>query len=502
MRHISEYHGGFFRESFEKRMNSTNDNDIAIVGMACMFSKAPDVETYWERILAGACAIGDHPDPEILRYFDPNSEAFERIYTKRGAFLGDLAKFNPMEFGVMPDSLDGVEPDHFLALKVAKAALDDAGWQKQKNFPRERTDIIIGHGVYVNPSNVNWIQHGLVLDQTVALLAQINPHWTAAELKDIHQKLKAQLPPLNAAIIPSMIPNIIAGRIANRLDLMGANYIIDAACASSIVAITHGVNNLLLNRCDAALVGGVQACMLAQDLMTFCQIGALSHRNDSPRPFDADADGTLFGEGVGMAVLKRRKDAERDGDRIYAFIKGFGLSSDGKSSGLLAPRFEGEVLAIRRAYETSGIDPRIHRSGRGPRDRDSTGRRHRGEGADGNLRRPRQDRSALCAIGSVKSMIGHCVPAAGISSVIKATMALHQKVIPPTGNFTKPHPTLGIDQTPFYISTETRPWVHGGKHAAPRRCQRDGLRRHQLAPDPRGGGGMKHAALSARANFF
>ncbi len=448
-------------------MKSNHDNDIAIVGMACTFSKAPDVATYWDRILAGEVSIGDHPDPDILRYFDPDSEAFERIYTKRGAFLGDLAKFNPMEFGVMPDSLDGVEPDHFLALKAAKAALDDAGWQKQKNFPRERTDIIIGHGVYVNPSNVNWIQHGLVLDQTVALLGEINPSWTAADLQEIHRKLKAQLPPLNPAIIPSMIPNIIAGRIANRLDLMGANYIIDAACASSIVAITHGVNNLLLNRCDVALVGGVQACMLPQDLMTFCQIDALSRRNDSPRPFDADADGTLFGEGVGMAVLKRRKDAERDGDRIYAFIKGYGLASDGKSSGLLAPRLEGEILAIRRAYETSGIDPgsvgmlEAHATGIPLGDATEI-KAYREVFGPGDRSGPN------CAVGSVKSMIGHCVPAAGIGSTIKAVMALYQKVIPPTANFVKPHPTLGIENTPFYISKEARPWIHAGR--TPRRA--------------------------------
>lgn len=444
-----------------------NDNDIAIVGMACLFSQAPDIATYWDRILAGACAIGNHPDPDIVRYFDPNSEAFERIYTMRGAFLGDLAKFNPLEFGVMPDSLDGVEPDHFLALKIAKAALDDAGWQKQKNFPRERTDIIVGHGVYVNPSNVNWIQHGLVLDQTVTLLAEINPQLTAADLKNIHQKLKAQLPPLNPAIIPSMIPNIITGRIANRLDLMGANYIVDAACASSIVAITHGVNNLLLNRCDVALVGGVQACMLPQDLMTFCQIDALSRRDDSPRPFDKDADGTLFGEGVGMAVLKRRKDAERDGDRIYAFIKGYGLASDGKSSGLLAPRLEGEILAIRRAYETSGIDPAtvglIEAHATGIPLGDATEIKALKE-----VYGSRAKGGPVCAVGSVKSMIGHCVPAAGIGSMIKAVMSLHQKVIPPTANFSAPHPTLGIDQTPFYISTETRPWVHGG--SLPRRA--------------------------------
>jgi acyl transferase domain-containing protein len=451
----------------DKAMTPDPSEDIAIVGMACLFAQAPDAATYWDNILAGRSAIGQHPDPDIVRYFDPASSAFERIYTMRGAFLGDLATFNPLEFGVMPDSLDGVEPDHFLALKVAKAALDDAGWQQRADFPRERTDIIIGHGVYVNPSNVNWIQHGLVLDQTVALLGEALPHLTEADRRAVHAKLKAQLPPLNAAIIPSMIPNIIAGRIANRLDLMGANYIVDAACASSIVAITHGINNLRLGRCDAALVGGVQACMLPQDLMTFCQIGALSHREDSPRPFDAEADGTLFGEGVGMAVLKRRSDAERDGDRVYAYIKGYGLASDGRSSGLLAPRLEGEILAIRRAYETSGIDPRtvglIEAHATGIPLGDATEIKALKE-----VYGPGAKSGPDVAVGSVKSMIGHCVPAAGIGSVIKATLALYHKVLPPTGNFTAPHPTLGLDGSPFFISTETRPWVHG--RSTPRRA--------------------------------
>ncbi len=436
-----------------------HEDDVAIVGMAAMFADAPDVGSYWNNILAGHCAMADHPDPGIRRYYDPDADTFERIYTIRGAFLGDLATFNPLEFGVMPDSIDGVEPDHFLALNTARAALEDAGLLN-KDFPRERTDIILGHGVYVNPSNVNWIQHGLVLDQTVDVIRGLFPDMTDAQAADIHKTLKAKLPPMNASTIPAMIPNVIAGRIANRLDLKGANYIVDAACASSLVALSHGVNNLLLGRCDVAMVGGVQACMLAQDLMTFCQIGALSH-HPAPRPFDADADGTLFGEGVGIAVLKRRKDAERDGDRIYAVIKGYGISSDGKSQGLLAPRFEGEVLAIRRAYETSGVDPQtvglIEAHATGIPLGDSIEIQ-----ALTDVYGKRNGRGPTCAIGSVKSMIGHCVPAAGIASVIKAALSLYHKVLPPTANFEKPHPKLGIEETPFYVNTELRPWIHAG----------------------------------------
>ncbi|HMP72468.1 MAG TPA: polyketide synthase [Kiritimatiellia bacterium] len=442
-----------------------HQDDVAIIGVAGRFAQAPDAQSLWENILAGVCAIGTHPDPDIQRYYDPDSEAFERIYTTRGAFLGDLATFDPLEFGVMPDSLVGVEPDHFLALKVAKDALVDAGLEG-KAFPRERTDVILGHGVYINPSNVNWIQHGLVLDQTVNVIRDLFPGISKDDLERVHRTLKGQLPPLNAQSIPAMIPNVIAGRIANRLDLMGANYIVDAACASSLVALSHGVNHLLLDRCDVALVGGVQACMLAQDLMTFCQIDALSRRDDAPRPFDADADGTLFGEGVGMAVLKRRRDAERDGDRIYAVIKGYGISSDGKSSGLLAPRLEGEKLAIGRAYETSGVDPRsvglIEAHATGIPLGDSI-ELH----ALTDIYGSRQG-SPTCGIGSVKSMIGHCVPAAGIASVIKAAFALYHKILPPTANFSTPHPKLKIEDSPFYVLTEPRPWLHTA--ATPRRA--------------------------------
>lgn len=446
-------------------MNTIND-DIAVIGMACLFAEAPDVSTYWENILAGKCCISDHPSPSAKRYLDPTSTNFERIYTIRGGYLKELATFDPLAFGVMPDSVVGTDPDHFLALRVAKEALDDAGLSN-KPFPRERTDVILGHGTYINPSNVNWIQHGLVLDQTIDVLRQVNPGLSEEYLEAVFKKLRASLPPLNPATVPALIPNIITGRIANRLDLQGSNYIIDAACSSSLVAISHGINNLLMNKSDVALVGGVQACMLPQDIMTFCQINALSRRQDAPRPFDKDADGTLFGEGVGVAVLKRRKDAERDGDRIYGLIKGYGIASDGKSSGILAPRFEGEVLAIRRAYEMAQVDPQsvglIEAHATGIPLGDATELRALTE-----VRGAPADKDKV-PVGSVKSMIGHCVPAAGIGSFIKATLSLYHKILPPTANFTAPHPDLHIDRTPYYVNTETRPWVHGKKDT-PRRA--------------------------------
>ena len=148
----------------------------------------------------------------------------------------------------------------------------------------------------------------------------------------------------------------MSGRIANRLDLKGANYTVDAACASSLIAVELAVNDLLVKKCDAVIAGGVQLAAHHLMLMVFCQLGALS-RSSQIRPFDKDADGTLLGEGVGMVVLKRLEDAERDGSRIYAVIKGIGSASDGKAKSVIAPRLEGEQLAIKRAYEKAGISP-------------------------------------------------------------------------------------------------------------------------------------------------
>jgi acyl transferase domain-containing protein len=447
-------------------MVGSRSDDIAIVGMAGMFPGAPDVRTFWENILAKRCSISDHPDPEAVHLLDPESDAFERVYSLRGGFLKDIARFDPVKYGVPPLTVASGDTDQFLAVKVASEALEDAGLG-DGNFPRERTEVILGHGSYFNPGNIVWFQRGVALDQTIKILRQLNPDLSDTDADRIRQYLDKSLPQITAQTPPTLIPNIISGRVANRLDLMGANYIVDGACASSLIALDNAAKDLLLDRCDLVLAGGVQACMPALELMLFCAVGAMS-RHPALRPFDKDADGTMLGEGVGILVLKRLPDAERDGDRVYAVIKGCGVASDGRARALLAPRVEGGALAIRRAYENAGIDPQTvelieaHGTGIPLGDRTEIGALRVIFGS-------REGRYPRIAVGGVKSNIGHCRPAAGIAGAIKATFALYHKILPPTANCDAPNPDLNLEETPFYINMEARPWIRG-KIGSPRRA--------------------------------
>ena len=196
----------------------------------------------------------------------------------------------------------------------------------------------------------------MIIEFFLQALRNLHPEYTAAEIDEIKKELKAGLPPFSADTAPALIGNIIAGRIANRLDFMGPSFTVDAACASALLAIEIGVGDLLSRKYDMVLAGGANVNAPLPTLGLFCQLGALSRR-EQIRPFDKDADGTILGEGLGMIVLKRREDAERDGDRIYAIIKGVGVASDGRAVHVMAPRVEGEELALRRAYEMAGVSP-------------------------------------------------------------------------------------------------------------------------------------------------
>lgn len=451
----------------KRKQKSAPKDEVAIIGMACMFPKAPDLKAYWQNIVSKVSAISDPPkDWEAERYFNPSSKENDQVYCKRGGYLGDLARFDPFEFGVMPSALDGGEPDHYLALRIANEALLDAGYSRD-SIDSERTEVIIGRGTYINRGVTNIFQHGVVIGQTIQILQTLHPEYTKDDLQKIREHLKGKLPPFNPDIVPSCVPNVLSGRIANRLNLMGTNYLVDAACASSLIAVEHGISDLLSGKCDLALAGGVNASIPPPILMIFSQIDALS-RNQALRPFDEGADGTMLGEGLGVIVLKRKSDAERDGDRIYAVLKGVGVASDGTSSGLLAPRQEGQVLAMKRAYEAAAISPEsvelIEAHGTGIALGDIT--------EIESLCKVfgiRKGAGPRCAIGTVKSMIGHLIPASGIASLIKTALALYHKVLPPTLNCDTPNPKLGLEKSPFYINTETRPWIHGDK-MIPRRA--------------------------------
>ncbi|MEW5987988.1 MAG: beta-ketoacyl synthase N-terminal-like domain-containing protein, partial [Chloroflexota bacterium] len=435
------------------------DHDIAIVGMACLFPGAADLGAYWHNVVHKVNAIGDPPaeawDLEAL--YDPDSTETDRIYCKKGGFIGPLATFNPVKHGIMPNVVDGAEPDQWLALDLARQALQDAGYQD--DVPeRHRAAVILGRGTYLNRGNTNHFHHGSLVAEMLQIIRQLHPEYKDDDLQLIRQELRRNLAPFNAATAQGLVPNIIAGRIANKFDLMGPSYTVDAACASSLIALDHAVRGLRRREFDLALVGGAHVVSHAPMFMVFCQLNALS-RKGVIRPFDAEADGTILGEGLGMVVIKRLSDALRDGHRVYAVIKGVGTASDGHGLSVMAPRLEGQVLAIRRAYEQTDVSPRslalVEAHGTGTAVGDATeiqslttvfGRREGGR--------------ATIAISAVKSMIGHLMPAAGIAGLIKTTLALYHKVLPPTLNVEQPDPALKLEETPFYINTESRPWVH------------------------------------------
>jgi acyl transferase domain-containing protein/phosphopantetheinyl transferase len=440
---------------------------IAITGMSCLFPGAPGLDAYWRNILGGVDAVSDPPpeswDPGV--YYDPAFANPDATYCKRGGYLGSLASFDALAHGVPPVAVGG-EPDQWLALHVAMEALADAGATDLAPEVRRRTAIVLGKGTYLNGGNAIAVQRGLVVGQTIDLVRRLHPEHSEAQLEALRRELQAVLPPLGPDTVPGLIPNIVVGRIANRLDLMGAAYTVDAACASSLVAVQHAVRDLQDGACDLALAGGSQVWMPVATLNLFCRLGALS-RGEQIKPFDKDADGTLLGEGIGMVVLKRLSDAVRDGDRVYAVIRGVGVASDGRGVGVMAPRLEGEELALRRAYEAAEISPRtvglIEAHGTATPVGDAVEiealTRVFGE---------RDGPQPRTAVGTVKSMISHTIPAAGVAGMIKTALALHHRVLPPTLHCDEPNPKLGLERTPFYINTQTRPWIHGGSE--PRRA--------------------------------
>lgn len=448
-----------------RRLDPAED-DIAIIGMAGLYPQADDVEIFWANVLAKKDCVTESPEGWLGGgyIYDPESSDPSRIYTRRGGFLGDLSRFDARQFGTMPLSVEGAQPDQFLALKVAHDALVDAGYPAGRH-DHQATGVILGHAVHAHRGNTNGIQQVWMDGQTHQLLAALFPDLPEARIREAIAAMQATLPRLSKETIPGLVPNILTGRVCNRLDLMGPNYIIDAACSSSIIAVDLAISELRAGRADMMLAGGINTTTSPLVYAVFCSVDALS-RDGRIRPFDRGANGTVLGEGAGVLVLKRLADALRDEDRIHAVIKGVGQSSDGKSSGLMAPRLEGEVLAVRRAYAQTGIDPatigllEAHGTGIPLGDRTEVE-------ALRTVFGPREGRLPTVPVGSVKSMIGHCIPASGSAGIIKMALALSRKVIPPT-LCDEVSPEIGLDDTPFHVSTETRPWIHSADH--PRRA--------------------------------
>ena len=413
--------------------------DVAIVGMACMFPQAPDLAKFWANVVHGVDAVTEVPegrwDPEV--YYAEGGTG-EHTPSRWGGFLPEIP-FDPLKYGIPPSSLTAIEPVQLLALAVAEQALTDAGYG-DGGFDRDRTSVVFGAEAGSDLSNAT-------------VLRTVLPSY----LGRIPEPLDAQLPRLTEDSFPGMLANVIAGRIANRLDLGGANYTVDAACASSLAAIDVACKELVSGTSDVVLAGGADLHNGINDYLMFSSVQALSPTGRC-RTFDGSADGIALGEGVACVVLKRLTDAERDGDRIYAVVKGMGSASDGKSLGLTAPRPEGQRSALQRAYRNARVSPaevgliEAHGTGTVVGDRTelttlSTVFTEAGAAP------------GACAVGSVKSQIGHTKCAAGLAGLIKAAMALHTATVPPTLHVADPNPGWQRESSPFAFFPEARPWA-------------------------------------------
>jgi phosphopantetheine--protein transferase-like protein len=427
---------------------------IAIIGLACLFPGAPDLGRFWRNIVDGVDAIGEVPAGRWdAQFYDPDSKEIDRFYCKRGGFVDEHADFDPLPFGVMPRATDSVEPDQLLTLKVGYEALRDAGYESRP-FPRAHTGVIVGRGNYVGAGVLRLEQHVRLLPQILQTLGDLFPDLSAEALAAVRSRLQQQFAYYGPDVAVGMIPNLLASRLANRLDLHGPAYTVDAACASSLIAVEQACAALRRGETDMMLVGGAH---LTHDLTfwaTFCQLGALS-RSGVVRPLSAEADGILAGEGIGMAVLKRLDDALADDDRIYAVIEGVGSSSDGRAASLVAPSATGQRIALDKAWaglpfgrDRIGL---VEAHGTGTPTGDTVELETLGE-----FFGPHEGEGARPVIGSVKSMIGHAMPASGMASLIKTALAVYHGVLPPTLHCETPHPKLA--QTRFRTVGSSEPW--------------------------------------------
>ncbi len=437
------------------------EETVAIIGMSCLFPKSPGLSAYWRLLFNGLDGIDEVPESHwpVQDFFNEKPGEKDRVYVKRGGFITPV-DFDPMEFGIPPNLMEATDTSQLLGLVVARECLQDAGYlYTDQAFDRDRVSVILG---------VTGTQ-----ELVIPLGARLgHPHWRRAlasagiegeKARQIVEKISDSYVSWQEGSFPGLLGNVVAGRISNRLDLGGTNCVVDAACASSMSALHLSMLELLSGRSDMVITGGVDTLNDIFMHMCFASTQILSPSGDV-RPFSRRADGTLLGEGIGMLVLKRLADAEKDGDRVYAVIRGLGTSSDGRSQSIYAPRAAGQAKALRQAYRTAGVAPAtvelIEAHGTGTRVGDRTEVEALREVFGGDDR--------FCALGSVKSMIGHTKAAAGSAGLIKAALALHHKVLPATIKAEDPDPGLNLDHSPFYLNHRSRPWFAHPDH--PRRA--------------------------------
>jgi polyketide-type polyunsaturated fatty acid synthase PfaA len=434
---------------------------VALVGLGGLFPQAEEVRRFWSNLRHGIDSIRDVPESHWRAedYFNPEPKEADRCYAAKGGFL-DPYPFAPLEFGIAPATMEAIDTTQLLGLVVAKAALADAGYL-DRGFNRDKTSVVLG----VTGTLPAVIPLGARLGEPLWRRALSQAGVAPPVADEVVRAIAKQYVGWQEDSFPGLLGNVVAGRSANRLDLRGTNCVVDAACASSLSALHLALLELESGRADLVVTGGCDTFNDVFMYLCFSKTFALSPTGHA-RPFSADGDGTTLGEGLGCLILKRLDEAERDGDRIYAVIRGLGASSDGLGHAIYAPSAGGQSQAILEAYRRAGVEPEsielVEGHGTGTKAGDLAE-------LEGLLSVYAQARSTSrwCALGSVKSQIGHTKAAAGVAGLIKATLALYHKTLPPTLKVKTPLAPLRQPACPFYLPAEPRPWLPA---SSPRRA--------------------------------
>jgi enediyne polyketide synthase len=432
---------------------------IAIVGMACRYPDADSPGALWENVLAQRRAFRRLPAERLCRedYFSADRGAPDCTYAAEAALIEGY-EFDRVGFRVVGSTFRSADLAHWLALDVAAQALADAGFPDGEGLPRTMTGVLMGNTLTGEFSRANVLRLRWPYVRRVVEAALLEKGWSPEQrrefLDDLETPYKAPFPPVGEETLAGGLSNTIAGRICNYFDLKGGGYTVDGACASSLLAVATACSGLVAGDLDVALAGGVDLSLDPFELVGFAKAGALAE--EEMRVYDARSAGFWPGEGCGVVVLMRHADAIAQGRRIYAVIRGWGISSDG-SGGITRPEVEGQLLAVQRAYRRAGFGIQtaayFEGHGTGTSVGDATELRMLSR-----ARREAAPQGPPAVISSIKANIGHTKAAAGIAGLIKATMALHAQILPPTTGCEEPHPELAGESPALRVLREGEPW--------------------------------------------
>ncbi|HEY9064559.1 MAG TPA: SDR family NAD(P)-dependent oxidoreductase [Burkholderiaceae bacterium] len=414
-------------------------NDIAVIGMACRFPGASDPAAFWANLRDGIESIERLDDAALLAAGESPALLNDPAYVKAAPVLADIDKFDAAFFGWSPRDAAVTDPQHRLFLETAWAAFEDAGYD-----PRDCAGPV---AVYATCGMNSYMMYHLVTNREVMD--------TLGEWLVRHS---------------GNDPNFLATRTSYELNLTGPSMNVQTACSSSLVAIHLACQSLLNGECELALAGGATV-VLPADRGYLYKEGEILSPDGHCRPFDAQSAGTLFGSGTGAVILKRLSAALADGDRVIAVIKGSAVNNDGSQKvGYLAPSVEGQAQAVAEALAVSGVDPEtisyVEAHGTGtaigdPIEIAALTQAYRTGGEPSG-------RNGHCAIGSLKSNVGHLGEAAGVAGFIKTALALAHRQIPPSLHYAAPNPQIDFANSPFFVNTRLVDWV--GAAGEPRRA--------------------------------